>query len=128
MTGPRLDTINKLFTAVNDYDAALFASLVTEDAVLIMGGYEVHHGIDGIYHGKSGAKDVIRDVARIFTSWATTCHRIIGEGDAAAIEWSVIITDFGGGQGKVDACAVADFDGDLIKRLRVYWRPQDMGD
>lgn len=118
MTDERNETITALFRALSDYDGDVLRTLFTEDASLVQPERPA-------YSGPDGAVQMLNDLSRSYTEFAVQPNRTVGEGEAVAVEWTATITDFGGGQSRVDGCSVLDFQGDRIHRLRSYWRPED---
>lgn len=121
MPTDQTENIARLFQALNAYDADALGSLLTEDATLKSAGGPT-------YHGAEAPARLMTDLSRVNTSWDASPTRCLGFGDVAVVEWTALLTDFGGGQNRLDGCAVLDFSGDRIRSARLYWRPEDMRD
>lgn len=118
MTERQHHNLAALFRAISTYDTVALSDLLVPDACLLRPGSPAEHGPDG-------AERMINDFAREYTEFSIAPHRAIVENDAAMAEWTATITDFGGGQTRVDGCAVVDFEGEKVSRLRLYYRPED---
>lgn len=118
MTDERNQTITALFRAISAYDGDALRALFADDATLFAPDRPA-------YAGPDGSVDMLNDLSRTYTEFAVQPNKTIGAEDSAAVEWTATITDFGGGQARVDGCSVLDFQGDRILRLRSYWRPED---
>jgi ketosteroid isomerase-like protein len=121
VTSQQKEIVTSLFRGINAFDPDFVQTLFTEDASVIQPAKPV-------YHGRAGVRDMINDLARQSTGWEAHPLRTVAEENIVAVEWSASITDFGGGKGRVDGVAVLDFERDRIKRLRLYWRPEDLHD
>ena len=119
MTDERNATLTALFQALSAYDADLIRTLVTADATLIQPTRPA-------YSGPDGAEQMVNDLSRSYTDFVIQPVRSVQDGDTVVLEWMATVTDFGGGQSRVDGCTVLDFQGGRIHRLRSFWRPEDM--
>lgn len=112
-------TITRFFEALSAFDTDAMGVLLAKDATIKSAGAPA-------YYGSEAAPRAIGDLSRSYTAFVAEPSRCLYDGDAAVVEWTALVTDFGGGQNKLDGCAVFDFDGDLVKSARFYWRPEDM--
>lgn len=119
MTDAQNATVTALFRAISEYDADAIRSLFTDDATSV-------EPTRPVYNGPDGAVQLINDLSRTYVDFIAQPLRTVGNDDHVAVEWNATVTDFGGGQSRVDGAAVLDFQGDKIQRLRSYWRPEDM--
>jgi len=119
MTDEQNATVTALFRAISEYDADVVRSLFTEDATAFQPTRPV-------YNGPDGAVQMINDLSRSYVDFIVQPLRTIAQGDHVAVEWNATVTDFGGGQSKVDGASLIDFQGEHIHRLHSYWRPEDM--
>ena len=119
MDSNHTNTITRFFQALSAFDTDAMAALLTADATIKSAGAPA-------YHGPSAAMRAIGDLSRSHTAFVAEPSRCLYDGDAAVVEWTALVTDFGGGQNKLDGCAVLDFEGDFVKSARFYWRPEDM--
>jgi ketosteroid isomerase-like protein len=119
MTDEQNAAVTALFRAISEYDADVVRTLFTDDATAVQ-------PTRAVYHGPDGAVQLINDLSRTYVDFVVQPTRTVSQGDATVAEWNATVTDFGGGQSRVDGCSVLDFQGDKIHRLRSYWRPEDM--
>jgi hypothetical protein len=68
----------------------------------------------------------VNDLSRSYVDFNVQPKRTVAQDGAVAVEWNATVTDFGGGQSRVDGASIIDFQGDKIHRMRSYWRPEDM--
>ncbi len=118
MTDEQNAILTAFLEALSAYDADKVRTLVTAEATLMQPTRPA-------YTGPDGAEQMVNDLARNYTEFTVEPQRTIAGSDSAAVEWLATITDFGGGQSRVDGCTVAEFEGGLIRRLQSYWRPED---
>lgn len=119
MTDAQNATVTALFRAISEYDADVVRTLFTDDATAVQPTRPV-------YNGPDGAVAMVNDLSRTYVDFIVQPTRTVTEGDAVAVEWNATVTDFGGGQSRVDGASILDFQGDKIHRLHSYWRPEDM--
>ena len=113
------EAISTLFRSLNAYDSDTLKPLFAEDAILTQPQRAA-------YHGTAGVETMVNDLARQYTSWAAEALKTVESENAAAVEWTSTVTDFGGGQSRVDGCTLIDFRDGRIARLRSFWRPEDL--
>lgn len=118
MTDPQTTAVATLLDAIARYDADALASIVTEDAVLLVPEHPA-------YIGPDGAAEMIRDLSRSCVEWNPRALRTVSQPGAAIVEWTATITDFGGSESCLDGCTVLDFRDGKIQRARFYFRPED---
>jgi ketosteroid isomerase-like protein len=119
MPDPQLAAASALLTAISEYDANGLAALIAPEGCLIFPEHPV-------YTGPSGAAELIKELARNFCDFRPVPLYVIEQGDLAAVEWTCTITDFGGSQSRLDGCAMLQFSGGKIHRVRFYFRPEDV--
>ena len=118
MTDPQQTAVASLLEAIARYDADTLASILTDDAVLLVPERPA-------FVGKAGAAEMIGELSRAYVEWNPRPLRIASQAGIATVEWTCTITDFGGSESCLDGCTIVDFRDDKIQRARFYYRPED---
>jgi uncharacterized protein (TIGR02246 family) len=109
-------TIELARTAWIDRDADALAQLFTEDGTLIVPGQR--------WQGRAIIRSEIAKFARDYTDVSITIHRIIIDGDRAAVEWHYEDTQKATGKrNRSDDAIVLEVQNGLISYWREYFDP-----
>lgn len=109
-------TIELARTAWIDRDADAIPQLFTEDGTLIVPGQR--------WQGRARIRSEIAKFARDYTDVSITIHRIIIDGDRAAVEWHYEDTQKATGKrNRSDDVIVLEVQNGLINYWREYFDP-----
>lgn len=116
------EIIFKLYRSVNNGDVNACVDLFTDDAVLIHPDIEVlDPNLSSPFKGKQAIRRFFINQSK--RDFILESLNIIREGDKAASEWVDRWTTPEGNRHELYGVDIYEFDGNLIKRCRIYCDP-----